>query len=88
MRKQAAMKRAALALVLFVGTAVGTAFALPSAPAEATTATIYDIAAATATPRFSCTELGAGPSPATPTPARGPAQRAAWGSRPAGSPSP
>jgi uncharacterized low-complexity protein len=60
MRKQAAMKRAALALVLFVGTAVGTAFALPSAPAEATTATIYDIAAATATPRFSCTEFGCG----------------------------
>jgi hypothetical protein len=60
MRKQAAMKRAALALVLFVGTAVGTAFALPSGPAEATTATIYDIAAATATPRFSCTEFGCG----------------------------
>jgi len=56
MRKQGAMKRAALALVLFVGTA----FALASGPAEATTATTYDIASATATPRFFCTEFGCG----------------------------
>ncbi len=54
MRKQGAMKRAALALVLVVGTA----FALASGPAEATTATTYDIASATATPRFLCTEFG------------------------------
>jgi hypothetical protein len=62
MRKQAAMKRAglaaALALVLVVGTAV--ALALASGPAEATTATTYDIAAATATPQFLCTEFGCG----------------------------
>ena len=56
MRKQGAMKRAALALVLVVGTA----FALASGPAEATTATTYDIASATATPRFLCTEFGCG----------------------------
>jgi hypothetical protein len=56
MRKQGAMKRAALALVLLVGTA----FALASGPAEAATATTYDIAAATATPQFLCTEFGCG----------------------------
>src|SRR6266498_3310523 len=49
-----------LAAVLALVLVVGTAFALPSGPAEATTATTYDIAAATATPQFSCTEFGCG----------------------------
>lgn len=62
MRKQAAMKRAAKRAALTLVLVVGMAFvlALPSGPAAATTATTYDIAAATATPQFSCTEFGCG----------------------------
>jgi hypothetical protein len=62
MRKQGAMRRAALALVPLVGMAL--ALAMAGGPAEATTATTattgttYEIASATATPRFFCTESG------------------------------
>jgi len=57
MRKQGAMRRTALALVLLVGTA----FALAGGPAEATTTgTTYDVPSATATPQFFCTEFGCG----------------------------